>query len=124
MAVGRRRTPPMDDSTIGVIAAVGLLVMVFGGVRIYLAMAFAGLFGGVGIIGWHSGSAHVAIVPHAKGTAYTLSVLSMFILTGYLDYSAGLTQALFVAAKRWSRWVHAGVAVAGERKRARWGKRL
>src|SRR3546814_21152663 len=101
MAVGRRRTPPMDDSTIGVIAAVGLLVMVFGGVRIYLAMAFAGLFGVVGIIGWHSGAANVAMVPHAKGTAYTLSVLPMFILIGYLAYYAGLTQALFVAAKRW-----------------------
>src|SRR3546814_10873659 len=86
--------------------------MVFGGVRIYLAMAFAGLFGVVGIIGWHSGAANVAMVPHAKGTAYTLSVLPMFILIGYLAYYAGLTQALFVAAKRWIGWVPGGLAAA------------
>src|SRR3546814_4391965 len=86
--------------------------MVFGGVRIYLAMAFAGLFGVVGIIGWHSGAANVAMVPHAKGTAYTLSVLPMFILIGYLAYYAGLTQALFVAAKRWIGWLPGGLAVA------------
>src|SRR3546814_12970895 len=115
MAVGRRGAPFMDDITIGVIAAVGLLVMVFGGVRIYLAMAFAGLFGVVGIIGWHSGAANVAMVPHAKGTAYTLSVLPMFLLIGSPAFSPGLTQALFVAAKRWIGWVPGGFAGASAR---------
>src|SRR3546814_4088973 len=36
----------------------------------------------------------------------------MFILIGYLAYYAGLTQALFVAAKRWIGWVPGGLAVA------------
>jgi tripartite ATP-independent transporter DctM subunit len=41
-----------------------------------------------------------------------LSLIPTFILIGYLAYYAGLTKALFEAAKRWIAWVPGGLAVA------------
>ena len=41
-----------------------------------------------------------------------LSLIPTFILIGYLAYYAGLTKALFEAAKRWLAWVPGGLAVS------------
>ncbi len=41
-----------------------------------------------------------------------LSLIPTFILIGYLAYYAGLTSALFEAAKRWVGWVPGGLAVS------------
>ncbi len=43
---------------------------------------------------------------------YTLSVLPMFILIGYLAYDAGITQAALEAARRWLGWMPGGLAIA------------
>ena len=51
-------------------------------------------------------------VPHSKVASQALSLIPTFILIGYLAYYAGLTKALFEAAKRWIAWVPGGLAVA------------
>ncbi len=102
----------MDDFTIGLIGTGGLLVMVFAGVRVFAAAAITGLFGVVAIIGWDAGAGIVGTVPHSKVVNYALSVLPMFILIGFIAYHAGLTHALFNAAKAWFGWVPGGLAVA------------
>jgi tripartite ATP-independent transporter DctM subunit len=43
---------------------------------------------------------------------YALSVIPMFILIGFLAFHAGMTQALFDAARKWLGWVPGGLAVA------------
>ncbi|HAR52787.1 MAG TPA: C4-dicarboxylate ABC transporter permease, partial [Roseovarius nubinhibens] len=45
-------------------------------------------------------------------SAQSLSLIPTFILIGYLAYYAGLTKALFEAAKRWIAWVPGGLAVS------------
>ena len=102
----------MDDFTIGLVYTGGLLVMVFGGVRVFAAAAIIGLFGTVHIIGWDAGAGIVGTVPHSKSINYVLSVLPMFILIGFIAYHAGLTHALFNAARAWVGWVPGGLAVA------------
>jgi len=102
----------MDDFTIGLIGTGGLLVMVFSGVRVFAAAAITGLFGVVAIIGWDAGAGIIGTVPHSKSVNYALSVLPMFILIGFIAYHAGLTHALFDAAKAWFGWVPGGLAVA------------
>ena len=48
-------------------------------------------------------------VPHSKiSPARRLSLIPTFILIGYLAYYAGLTKALFEAAKRWVGWLPGG----------------
>ena len=51
-------------------------------------------------------------VPHSKVTVQALSLIPTFILIGYLAYHAGLTRALFDAAKKWVGWLPGGLAVS------------
>ena len=62
-------------------------------------------------IGWQAGAGMVGTIPHSKSVNYTLSVLPLFILIGYLAYHAGITQSLFDAAKKWMGWMPGGLAV-------------
>jgi tripartite ATP-independent transporter DctM subunit len=102
----------MDAFTIGILGAIALVIMVFLGVRVYIAAAAVGLVGLVAMIGWESGAGMVGTIPHSKSVTYTLSVLPMFILIGFLAFHAGLTEKLFDAARKWIGWLPGGLAVA------------
>lgn len=115
----------MDTIEIGLWVTGGLLVLVFTGMRVAFAAGLAGLVGLVWIFWAKFGydpdrfgkALTVAVktagqVPHSKVAAHTLSLIPTFILIGYLAYYAGLTRALFEAAKRWIAWVPGGLAVS------------
>jgi len=102
----------MDDVTIGFIGTGVLIVLVLVGVRVVYATAAVGLLGVVAMIGWDAGATNIGMIPHAKGSVYALSVIPMFILIGFLAFHAGMTQALFDAARKWLGWVPGGLAVA------------
>jgi tripartite ATP-independent transporter DctM subunit len=115
----------MEPLDIGIAVTAGLLVLVVLGMRVAFASALAGLIGLVwifwakkgydmGEIGW---ALSVAVkiagqVPHSKLSSQALSLIPTFVLIGYLAYYAGLTKALFEAAKRWIAWVPGGLAVS------------
>lgn len=115
----------MDSIDIGLIVTGFLLVMVVMGVRVALAAAIAGLTGLVWIF-WAKrgydpshfmwaltvGVKTAGQVPHSKISSQALSLIPTFILIGYLAYYAGLTKALYEAAKRWIGWVPGGLAVS------------
>ncbi|WP_375257151.1 TRAP transporter large permease [Citreimonas sp.] len=115
----------MESTEIGLWVTGGLLVMVVLGMRVAFAAALAGLVGLVWIFwdrsgydperfGWALGVAvkTAGQVPHGKVASQALSLIPTFILIGYLAYYAGLTRALFEAAKRWIAWVPGGLAVS------------
>jgi tripartite ATP-independent transporter DctM subunit len=103
----------MDENLlIGIYGSIGMLVMVLIGVRVFAAAALTGLLGCVAILGWDAGAGIVGTIPHSKAVNYALSVLPMFVLIGFIAYHAGLTHALFDAAKAWFGWVPGGLAVA------------
>lgn len=115
----------MEPIDIGLWVSGGLLVMVVLGMRVAFAAGMAGMVGliwifwarkdyGVDDFGW---ALTVAVktagqVPHSKVASQALSLIPTFILIGYLAYYAGLTKALFEAAKRWIAWVPGGLAVS------------
>ncbi|MEM8729818.1 MAG: TRAP transporter large permease [Pseudomonadota bacterium] len=115
----------MEPIDIGLWVTGGLLVMVVLGMRVAFAAGLAGLIGLIWIFwarkgfdseefGW---ALTVAVktagqVPHSKVSSQALSLIPTFILIGYLAYYAGLTRALFEAAKRWIAWVPGGLAVS------------
>ncbi len=115
----------MEPIEIGLWVSAGMLAMVFLGMRVAFAAALAGLVG-IFLIFWAKfgfetdkiGKAMVVSikvagqVPHSKVTSQALSLIPTFILIGYLAYYAGLTKALFEAAKRWIAWVPGGLAVS------------
>jgi tripartite ATP-independent transporter DctM subunit len=102
----------VDDVTIGFIGTGVLIALVLVGVRVVYATAAVGLLGVVAMIGWDAGATNIGMIPHAKGSIYALSVIPMFILIGFLAFHAGMTQALFDAARKWLGWVPGGLAVA------------
>ncbi|MDA7949131.1 MAG: TRAP transporter large permease [Hyphomicrobiaceae bacterium] len=101
-----------DEYVLGMIGVGILIVLVLFGVRVVYATAVVGLLGLVTMLGWTGGAGNAGMVPYAKGTIYALSVLPMFILIGFLAFHAGMTEALFDAAKKWVGWVPGGLAVA------------
>jgi tripartite ATP-independent transporter DctM subunit len=80
--------------------------------RVAFAAALVGTLGLVCLIPWHAGIGIAGLTPHSKSITYTLSVLPMFILVGFLAFHAGITESLFDAARKWLGWVPGGLAVA------------
>jgi tripartite ATP-independent transporter DctM subunit len=99
-------TPPQ----IGGIGVAVMLALCFIGVRFAFAAAVVGTLGLSLLIGWDAGLRTAGIAPYTAGANYTLSVLPMFILIGYLAYYAGITQTAFEAARRWFGWLPGGLA--------------
>ncbi|SHM74565.1 TRAP transporter, DctM subunit [Roseovarius litoreus] len=115
----------MEPIDIGLVVTGGLLVFVVLGMRVAFAAGLAGLVGLIWIFwskkgydpdefGWALTVAAKTAgqVPHSKVSSQALSLIPTFILIGYLAYYAGLTRALFEAAKRWIAWVPGGLAVS------------
>jgi tripartite ATP-independent transporter DctM subunit len=97
-----------------------MLVLVVLGVRVAFAAALAGLVGLIWIFSARLGFERGVVVamkmagtiPHSKVSTLALSLIPTFILIGFLAYHAGLTRALFEAAKRWLGWLPGGMGVA------------
>ena len=115
----------MDPIDIGLVVSAALLVLVVLGMRVAFAAAMAGLVGLVWIFWAKKGydpneflwALEIAAktagqVPHSKVSSQALSLIPTFILIGFLAYHAGLTKALFEAAKRWVGWLPGGLAVS------------
>lgn len=115
----------MEPIDIGIAVSVGMLALVVLGMRVAFAAGLAGLVGlvwifwakkdyGLDDFGWALTVATKTAgqVPHSKVSSQALSLIPTFIMIGYLAYYAGLTKALFEAAKRWVGWLPGGLAVS------------
>src|SRR4029450_4306791 len=102
----------MEPLTLGIIGCGLLIFLCVLGVRIAYAAAIIGAFGLAVLTGFGPGLRTAGVVPHASVVNYTLSVLPMFILIGYLAYYAGITQAAFEGARRGLGWLPGGLAIA------------
>jgi tripartite ATP-independent transporter DctM subunit len=115
----------MEPIDIGIIVSIIMVGMVVLGMRVAFAAALAGFLGLLWIFwakkgydpedfGWALGVAvkTAGQVPHSKISSQALSLIPTFILIGYLAYYAGLTRAMFEAAKKWVGWLPGGMAVS------------
>ena len=115
----------MEPIDIGIAVSGAMLVFVLLGMRVAFAAAIAGVIGLIWIFWAKFGyepdkfgkALTIAVktagqVPHSKVSSQALSLIPTFILIGYLAYYAGLTKALFEAAKKWIAWLPGGLAVS------------
>jgi len=115
----------MSPLEIGITVSFLMLIVVVLGMRVAFAAALAGVVGLIWIFwskkGYDPNQFFWALtiaaktagqVPHSKVASQALSLIPTFILIGYLAYYAGLTKALFQAAKAWLGWLPGGLAVA------------
>ena len=110
----------MDNISIGLWITGLMLLLVVMGLRVAFAAAIAGFVGLLWIFSLKMGITKgfwvavemVGTIPHSKTSTLALSLIPTFILIGYLAFHAGLTNALFEAAKRWFGWLPGGMGVA------------
>ncbi len=110
----------MEPIQIGLWVTGFMLFTVVIGVRVAFAAAIAGFVGLVWIFATRMpfdkaigvATKMAGTIPHSKVSTSALSLIPIFILIGFLAYHAGLTRAIFEAAKRWVGALPGGMAVA------------
>ena len=91
----------MDPITLGYLGVATVVILVAVGVPIAFATAFTGIVGLIFIRGFDVAMAIAGSIPHAESAHYSLSVLPLFIVIGFLAMHAGITTSAFNAARVW-----------------------
>src|SRR5262245_2786002 len=94
---GSRRGPIMSVALIGTLGVVLLLVLIAFRVPIAVALAASGLLGYAAIDGWPSALRMFGSVPYQLVSAYSLSVIPLFILMGAVAARGKMATELFQA---------------------------
>jgi tripartite ATP-independent transporter DctM subunit len=88
----------MSNLTIGSLGVVALLVVLFLRVPIGVALALVGVCGYAAIDGWRKALSMFASVPFELASAYSLSVVPLFILMGAVAARGNMAREMFDAA--------------------------
>ena len=88
----------MSNLAIGLAGVIALLAVLFIRVPIGVALVLVGMCGYAAIDGWRTALTMVGAVPFELASAYSLSVVPLFILMGAIDSRAGMSRELFDAA--------------------------
>jgi tripartite ATP-independent transporter DctM subunit len=88
----------MSDGAIGVAGVLGLLALILVRVPIALALALAGFLGYAALDGWARALKMLGTVPFNLASAYSLSVIPLFLLMGAVASRAAMSRELFDAA--------------------------
>jgi C4-dicarboxylate transporter DctM subunit len=88
----------MTNLGIGALGVTILLVVLLARVPVGVALVLVGVGGYAAIDGWRKALAVIAAVPFELASAYSLSVVPLFILMGAVATRAGMSRELFAAA--------------------------
>ena len=88
----------MSVAAIGFIGVAALLLLIFARVPIAVALAGAGLLGYAAIDGWSPALKMFGLVPYQLASAYSLSVIPLFVLMGAVASRANMATELFQAS--------------------------
>jgi tripartite ATP-independent transporter DctM subunit len=87
----------MSVGVIGLLGVTGLLLLILLRVPIAIALATAGLLGYAALDGWGPALKMLGLVPYQLASAYSLSVIPLFILMGAVASRANMAAELFQA---------------------------
>ena len=102
----------MNELLIAALGFVALLALILVRLPIAAAMAIVGVGGTAWVAGWPAALATLKQGPFERASSYTLVVVPLFLLMGYLASRAGLSQKLFHAANVWLGHRRGGLAMA------------
>jgi tripartite ATP-independent transporter DctM subunit len=88
----------MSVTIIGILGVAGLLMLLFARVSIATALALSGFLGYAALDGWTHALKMVGLVPYQLASAYSLSVIPLFILMGAVASRANMATELFQAS--------------------------
>ena len=101
-----------DPTTLGLFSIIVLMLLVAGGVRVFIAAALVGLVGIAILRGWTAAIGLAGLTPHAKAASYEFSVLPMFILIGFFAHASGMVRGAYRAARAWMGWMPGGLTIS------------
>ena len=103
----------MEPFVVGIAAIVVLVVMLFLGFHVFVAMGLVGLAGFYLITGNLSGTGALAsATAYSVGATYEFSVIPLFILLGMVIYESGMATSIYEAMYRWVGRLPGGLAIA------------
>ena len=88
----------MSVGVIALLGVTGLLLLIFLRIPIAIALATAGLLGYAALDGWAPALKMFGLVPYQLASAYSLSVIPLFILMGAVATRANMAAELFQAS--------------------------
>ena len=100
------------DPLMGYLGLLGVVILVFLGMRIAYAAAFVGFCGLVSLKGLSVSGKTLGFLIHGIVAHYSLSVVPLFIVMGYFSLYGGLTDDLFDTARNWLGNISGGIAIA------------
>jgi C4-dicarboxylate transporter DctM subunit len=97
---------------IGALGTVSLFVLLFFRVPVWAALTIVGFGGNIALSGWDSAFALLGTTPFDTASIYTLSVIPLFIMTGGVASTTGLSADLFKAARVMLSGIRGGLSIA------------
>ena len=91
----------MDATTVGLLGIVALLVLIFMGMNIGMALMAVGFFGFAIMTNFKAAISVLSTVPSTQAGSYSMIVVPLFILMGSFAYRARLSSGLFDFTKKW-----------------------
>lgn len=102
----------MDATTIGIIGVVALIVLIFMGMNIGMALMTVGFMGYAAVTNMKAAFSVLSTVPSTQASAYSMLVIPLFILMGNFAYRARLSAGLYDVGKKWLSRVPGNLACA------------
>jgi C4-dicarboxylate transporter DctM subunit len=102
----------VSELAVATVGFAALLVLILLRVPIAVAMAVVGVAGTTWLSDWSTALATLRHGPFERATSYTLVVIPLFVLMGYLAARSGISQNLFRAANVWMGHWRGGLAMA------------
>jgi tripartite ATP-independent transporter DctM subunit len=102
----------MEPLVVGYVSLAVMVILIIFGMRIAFVAPLVA-FGGIAALkGWHVAFNLAGYLPHGIAAHYSLSVIPLFIIMGYLGFYSGLTKDIFHTARQWFGHLPGGMAIA------------
>lgn len=101
----------MEPFAIGLIGLGIFLLLVVTGERIAYAGLIAGFIGLIAYYGWGPTSMSISGSLITESSVYTLTVIPMFVLMGYLGFVSLVGEEVYLAARQWIGQLRGGLAM-------------
>lgn len=102
----------MSLMTIAVLGIIVLLILMFLGMNIGLAMLIVGFIGYGVAVNWKAAYGVLQTVPYNQAANYSMTVVPLFIMMGNFAFASGMSSNLYAAANRWVGRLPGGLACA------------
>lgn len=102
----------MNLTLLAVLGVLAMIILIFSGVNIGMAMFIVGFLGYGIATNFTAAFGLLKTVPFSNAFNYSFSVVPLFILMGNLAFRSGVSSGLYDAAEKWLGGIKGGLAMA------------